>query len=78
MKKIQGLKTWTESFESVETSLGDVETLFEFNQEGEASDEEVAESYTSALKELEELELKKMLSEEEDQLSCMLQITPGA
>ena len=27
---------------------------------------------------LEDLELKKMLSEEEDQLSCMLQITPGA
>lgn len=78
MKKIQGLKTWTESFESVETSLGDVETLFEFNQEGEASDEEVTESYDAALKELEELELKKMLSEEEDQLSCMLQITPGA
>lgn len=78
MKKIQGLKTWTESFESVETALGDVETLFEFNQEGEASDEEVDESHASALKQLEELELKKMLSEEEDQLSCMLQITPGA
>lgn len=78
MKKIQGLKGWTESFEALETALGDVETLFEFNQEGEATDEEVAESYSAALKALEELELKKMLSEEEDQLSCMLQITPGA
>ena len=78
MKKIQGLKTWTESFEAVETTLGDVETLFEFNQEGEASDEEVMESYGGALQALEALELKKMLSEEEDQLSCMLQITPGA
>ncbi len=78
MKKIQGLKSWTESFEEVETSLGDVETLFEFAQEGEASEEELTESYTSSLKLLEQLELKKMLSEEEDQLSCMLQITPGA
>jgi len=78
MKKIQGLKSWTESFEEVETSLEDVETLFEFNQEGEASDEEVNESYEASLKLVEELELKKMLSEEEDQLSCMLQITPGA
>ena len=78
MKKIQGLKSWTESYESVETSLEDVETLFEFAEEGEASDEEVTETYKAALKEVEELELKKMLSEEEDQLSCMLQITPGA
>ena len=78
MKKIQGLKSWTESYEEVETSIDDVETLFEFNQEGEASDEEVNESYSISLKLVEELELKKMLSEEEDQLSCMLQITPGA
>lgn len=78
MKKIRGLKTWTESYEAVETSLGDVETLFEFAQEGEASDEEVGEAYDQSLKLLEELELKKMLSEEEDQLSAMLQITPGA
>lgn len=78
MKKIQLLKGWTESYEEVETALGDVETLFEFNQEGEASDEEVAEAYDSASKLLEDLELKKMLCEEEDQLSAMLQITPGA
>lgn len=78
MKKIRGLKGWTESFDQVETSLGDVETLFEFAQEGEASEEEVQESYDDSLKLLEALELKKMLSEEEDQLSAMLQITPGA
>lgn len=78
MKKIRGLKGWTESYEEVETSLGDIETLHEFAQEGEASDDEVQEAYDDGLKLLEELELKKMLSEEEDQLSAMLQITPGA
>ena len=78
MKKIRELKTWAESFESVDIALGDVETLFEFSQEGEASEEEVAESYQTALKKLEELELKKMLGKQEDQFSCMLQITPGA
>lgn len=78
MKKIRGLKSWTDSFESVETSLEDVETLYEFATEGEASEEEVQIEYDKALKQLEELELKKMLGEEEDQLSAMLQITPGA
>ncbi len=78
MKKIRVAKTWTDSFEQVETSLGDVETLYEFAVEGEATDEEVQVEYATALKQLEELELKKMLSEEEDQLSAMLQINPGA
>lgn len=78
MKKIRGLKSWTSSFEEVETSLEDVETLSEFASEGEASGEEVQSEYDKALKQLDELELKKMLGEEEDQLSAMLQITPGA
>ncbi len=78
MKKIRVAKTWTDSFEKVETSLGDVETLHEFALEGEASETEVQTEYNVALNLLEELELKKMLSEEEDQLSAMLQINPGA
>ncbi len=46
--------------------------------EGEASDEEVQSEYEKAFKLVGELELKKMLSGEEDKLSAMLQITPGA
>lgn len=78
MKKIRSIKSWTDGFEQIKTSLGDVETLHEFATEGEASEEEVQEEYDRSIKLLEELELKKMLSEEEDQLSAMLQITPGA
>lgn len=78
MKKIRSIKAWTDSFEEVDTALGDVETLYEFSLEGEASEEEVQLEYDKSIKLVEELELKKMLSEEEDQLSAMLQITPGA
>ncbi len=78
MKKIRSIKTWTDSYEEVETALGDVETLYEFSVEGEATEEEVQVEYNRSVQLLEELELKKMLSEEEDQLSAMLQITPGA
>ena len=59
MKKIRVAKTWTDSFEKVETALGDVETLNEFVLEGEASEEEVQVEYSTALQLLEELELKK-------------------
>ncbi|WKV11895.1 peptide chain release factor 2 [Marivirga harenae] len=78
MKVIQGLKTWTKHFEELEEYYGEVETYYEFLDMGESSEEEVAKAYKKALTKTEELELKKMLSSEEDQLSAMLQITPGA
>jgi peptide chain release factor 2 len=55
-----------------------VETLQEFLSEGEGTEAEVEKAYRTALKALEDLEMKKMLSGKEDQLSAMLQITPGA
>ncbi len=78
MKVIQGKKSWTGEYETVETALGDVETLFEFLELGETTEEEVETEYRKALAKVEDLEMKKMLSSDEDQLSCMLQITPGA
>lgn len=62
----------------MQTATEDVETLEEFNQLEEASDEEVEEAYQKALKLLDELEFKKMLSGEEDQLNAMIEINPGA
>jgi peptide chain release factor 2 len=78
MKQIQLRKGWTNSFEKVETSLQDLEVLYDFYSLDEVSEEEMKSEYQKALKEVEELELKKMLSGEEDQLSAMLEINPGA
>jgi len=78
MKQIQLKKGWTSAYEKVDTSLQDLEVLYDFYSEGEASEEELKSSYQSVSKEVEELELKKMLSSEEDQLNAMLEINPGA
>ncbi|WP_194973806.1 peptide chain release factor 2 [Aquiflexum lacus] len=78
MKHIQLKKSWTNAYEKVETSLQDLEVLFDFYAEDEVSEEEMKADYNKTLKALEELELKKMLSNEEDQLSAMLEINPGA
>jgi peptide chain release factor 2 len=78
MKQIQIKKGWTNSFEKVDGSLQDLEVLYDFYGEGEASEEEVKSSFQSVAKDVEELELKKMLSSEEDQLNAMLEINPGA
>lgn len=52
--------------------------LFEFNKEGEASEEEVDTLYNEIIETLEDLEFKNMLSSEQDKLSAVLQITAGA
>jgi peptide chain release factor 2 len=78
MKKIRGLKYWVESFDKVKSAVEDLEVMFEFVKEGVSSEQEMDESYKSVLTEIEELELKNMLSSEEDSLSAVIQITAGA
>ncbi len=52
--------------------------LNEFHEAGEVDEEEVDREYEKTAKAVEELEFKKMLSGEEDQLSAMVEINPGA
>jgi len=69
---------WTDSYEGVETTLGDLETIYEFYVADEVAMDEVDVEYKKVMGLLEEVELKKMLSGEEDQLSAMMEINPGA
>ena len=78
MKQIRGLKFWIESYDERMTLFGDVEVLYEFAKEGEAEEEEVDEHFFQLKESVEELELKNMLSGEEDALNAVLQITSGA
>ncbi len=78
MKKIRGLKYWVDSFDKVKSAVEDLEVMFEFVKEGVSSEQEMDESYNTVLNEIEELELKNMLSSEEDSLSAVIQITAGA
>ncbi len=78
MKNIRGLKVWVAAFDLLKRGLDDLEVLIEFVKEGAADEAEVDAQYADLLKNVEELELKNMLSGEEDVLSAVLQITAGA
>ncbi len=52
--------------------------LGEFHDAGEVDEDELERDYQKAAKAVEELEFKKMLSKEEDPLSAMVEINPGA
>ena len=58
--------------------MDDLNTLYEFFKEGEASEEETQAQFDIAFKKLEDIEFKNMLRNEEDQLNCVLQINAGA
>ncbi len=58
--------------------MDDLEVLFEFYKEGEATEEDVNERHEKAKNLIEDLEFRNMLSEEGDSLSAVLQVTAGA
>jgi peptide chain release factor 2 len=69
---------WTDSFEQVLTSFDDLAVLYEFELAGEATEEELDAHYQTTKKIVEEVEFKNMLSGEEDQMNCILNINSGA
>jgi peptide chain release factor 2 len=78
LKTIKGLKTWTEAYLAVEAELEELAMYLEFQKDGEATESELETSYQKTLAATEALELRKMLSGEEDQLDCIIQINAGA
>ena len=78
MKLIRGIKFWVDSFENIISQLDDLEVLQDFVKEGISTSKELSDSYLSILEEVESLELRNMLSKEEDKLNAIIQITAGA
>ncbi len=78
LKSIKLKKIWTEAFAAVQQIFDDLSVLNEFAAAGEATDEEVDAQYARTLTAVEELEFKNMLSNEEDQLNCVININSGA
>tara|TARA_R110002073_G_scaffold17446_8_gene65741 strand:- start:1796 stop:2749 length:954 start_codon:yes stop_codon:yes gene_type:complete len=78
MKSIREKKSWVEDYNASKTLVDDLEVIYEFFKEDEASAEDVQKRFDKALNLIEKLEFKNMLSEPGDSLSAVLQITAGA
>jgi peptide chain release factor 2 len=78
LKTIKNKKIWVEAYDNLKTALEDTEVLFDFYKEGESTEEEVNSQFDKLMIQLDDLELKNMLSSEEDHLDAVLQITAGA
>lgn len=78
MRAIRSKKTWVEDYNALKTLLEELEIVYDFYKDGEATEEEIMERYRKTNDLLEKLEFKNMLSNEGDDLSAVLQITAGA
>ncbi|MEG9326345.1 peptide chain release factor 2 [Salinimicrobium catena] len=78
VKELNAEKKWVDDYEKAVTLVDDLEVIYEFYKEGEATQEDVDERHEKSLQLIEDLEFKNMLSEEGDSLSAVLQVTAGA
>ncbi|MCC7533705.1 MAG: peptide chain release factor 2 [Bacteroidia bacterium] len=78
LKSIKQKKIWTDAYQDAQTKVDDLAILYEFHTVGEATEKEVEFAFTQAAECIETLEFKNMLSSEEDQLSCIININSGA
>ena len=78
MKKVKGIEKWIEGYKHVKTLVDELTLAFDFYKEEMVTEEEVDEAYAKCIEAIEELELRNMLRQEEDQMSCILKINSGA
>jgi peptide chain release factor 2 len=78
MQELKTHKLWVQKFNDVQREVEELEILAEFQAEGESSEEEVNSQYDKALLTLEDVEFRSTLDQEEDELSCLLEINAGA
>ena len=78
MKQVRELKGWIEGCDEVTRAVDDLNVLFDFAKEGEATEEEVDTHYADTVEMVEKLELKNMLQGEADHMGCILKINSGA
>ena len=78
MREMRGMKFWTDGFDQLANAQGDLETIWEFYEMQEATEDEVDAEGEKLEVKLEALEFRKMMSDEGDNMSAVLEINAGA
>ena len=78
IKQLRQKKRWVEEYTEIVKEKEDLDVLYDFWRDEEVDDHEVEEAYDKVMNLLENLEFKNMLSEQEDSLDAIVQITAGA
>jgi peptide chain release factor 2 len=78
IKQIKGHKNWVSNYNKTKVEIDELEVLYEFYKEDEATEEELDAQYDKTLAAVDDLEFRSTLNKEEDELSCLLELNAGA
>ena len=78
LRRVADIKSWVEGFDEVKKSVDEVELMPEFIEAGLATESEADGVYARAVELVEKLELRNMLSGEEDKMGAIIDINAGA
>lgn len=78
MRKVKELKKWVEGYQAVKAAAEELQLAYDFFREEAVTEEEVDAAYRHAIDLVENLEMKNMLSKEEDKLGAVIKIVAGA
>jgi len=78
LKELEIQKDKYRNIEQIESTVNDLEVLYEFYKSNEVDEKEIIAEYDKVKNLIEEFELKNTLTQPEDPLSCILQINAGA
>ncbi|WP_396176167.1 peptide chain release factor 2 [Flavobacterium sp.] len=78
VRNLRSKKKWVEDFEKGNAMAEELQIIYEFFKDGDATEEELDTHYELTNAHIENLEFRNMLSDEGDNLSAVIQITAGA
>lgn len=78
LKKISSIKHWITAFDEISSKLDDLLIMPDFIKGGIATEQEMDSLYEEILAKTEALEMRNMLSGEEDRMGAILEINAGA
>lgn len=78
LREIALVKTWVKDYEQAVEQGEELTILNDFLESGEATPEEVEQSYNLLLQKVEKLEFRNMMRNEEDSLNAVITINAGA
>lgn len=78
MKKVKDLRKWVDGYNEVKGAAEELQFAYDFYREEAVTEEEVDAAFKHAVELIETLEMKNMLSREEDKLGAVIKIVAGA
>jgi peptide chain release factor 2 len=78
MKKVKDLKSWVDLYNAVQAAADESQNAYDFFKEELVTEEDVDAAYAKAIGQVENLEMRNMLRNEEDKMNAVLKIVAGA